>query len=205
MIVHYYEASALAHPGNTPGCDVTLEDRHQTAWRLFTGGENHPEDERPFLFRAEALSSHHELFMLRSCQPFAGAKQHQLDLSEGATLNLEWITSPTISSFQRGKRGKRRQAFPEEWSAVGLRMLGHAGLTLLDDEALAYRLHEKRHHFSPNKPPNRLVRYRAEVQVSDPRSAALAWITGIGRLRAYGLGMLCLADPGSPGNGGDAS
>ena len=194
MIVHYYEASALANPGNQPGRLATLNDRHKTAWRLFTGGADHPEEERPFLFRAEALAPSHELFMLHSIQPFEGAKEHRLDLSEGTMFNIEWVTVPTVSVFRRGERGRRRQAKKEEWGSVGMRQLNHAGLTLTIPESMDYRLHDKRPQFTPDKPPAQLVKYRAQVKVADSAAAARAWINGLGRQKAYGMGMICLAD-----------
>lgn len=192
MIVHYYEASALANPGSAPGQLTTLDNRHKAAWRLFSGGEDIPGNERPFLFRAESLAPSHELFMLRSSYSFQGATPHQLDLSAGTTLDIEWVTTPSISVAQQGKRGRRRQAFPEEWRDVGLRLLTQAGFSPDDPAAISCQLHERRPHFSPDKPPVRLVRYRAQVAVTDPQQAAQAWLAGIGRQRAYGMGMLCL-------------
>lgn len=74
MQVYYYEASALCHPGNPPGQSVTLDDHHRTAWQLFSGDAHYPQQERPFVFRAQAFTQTQHLFIIRSAVPFPHAE-----------------------------------------------------------------------------------------------------------------------------------
>ena len=193
MIVHYYEGSALAHPGNPPGKEVTLDDRHKTAWRLFTGASDYPGGQRNFLFRAEPLGPNRHLFMLRSAEPFPGGAPREIDLRKGARLNLEWVMSPTITAGVpvHGQRGKHMPAPRERWPEVVASRLAASGLTLADPQGLEVLEWTSVRHVRRKKGRFTVAQFRAAVTVSDPIKAASAWLDGVGRKKGYGMGMLC--------------
>lgn len=193
MIVHYYEGSALAHPGNPPGKEVTLDDRHKTAWRLFAGTADYPGGQRNFLFRAEPLGPNRHLFMLRSAEPFPGGAPREIELKEGTRLNLEWVMSPTITAScgVHGQRGKHMPAPRERWPEVVTSRLAAGGLALADPQDLDVLEWTSVRHVRRKKGRFTVAQFRAAVTVSDPIKAASAWLDGIGRKKGYGMGMLC--------------
>lgn len=201
MIVHYYEASALTHSGNAPGQEVTLEDRHKTAWRLFSGKEHYPGQQRDFIFRTDRLSDSQELYRLRSSMAFEHANAHDLDMSEGQRLAVEWVMTPLISVKDPTSpaRGKRRQAPRERWTEVAKGAVERRGFKVVNDDLEMEHVGHLR-HFNGQKARCNLVRCRASLEVVDPIKAASAWLSGMAKMRAYGMGMMTLTK-GTPHDG----
>lgn len=199
MIVHYYEGSALANPGNPPGQEVTLDDRHKAAWRLFSGNSHYSGGQRNFVFRAEPLGSNRDLFMLRSAEPFQGGSPCEITLEAGGRLVLEWLMSPTIATGRvktstHEQRGKHIPAPREDWPAVASLRLAGAGLGLADPEGVEVLGATGVRHSRRCNARFTVARFRAAVIVDDPIKAATAWLNGIGRKKGYGMGMLCLVE-----------
>lgn len=127
MIVHYHEAMARVPQATPTRGHLSLDDHHRTAWRLFSQGacELQGGDPRPFLFRVQPHPSlPMDIYLIRSPMAFAGAKEHRMDLSEGAELSLSWLHMPSrsrlLASPQEGRaagkpRGQRYQPGIEEW------------------------------------------------------------------------------------------
>lgn len=193
MMVHYYEGSALTHSGNAPGREVTLEDRHKTAWRLFSGADHYPGQHRDFIFRADRLSDSQELYRLRSPMPFGQATPHEIDLSEGRKMVIEWVMTPLISVKDPGRpgRGKRRQAPRERWLEVAKGTIERRGMAM---ESADIKIDHVAHlrQFNAQKARCNLLRCQASVMVTDPLKAASAWLSGTAKMRAYGMGMITL-------------
>lgn len=195
MQVHYYEATALCHPGNLPGQPVTLEDYHRTAWRLFAGEAHHAAAERPFVFRTEWLSAERHVFIIRSAQPFAHAQTRTMDIRQGSTMTLEWHWVPSVSTrlSANGARLPRSRHVPaprERWETLAAERLHRQGFSVMPDTLTFCPLGQWQHRY--HRPYRQhVVLVSAEVEVIDERLAANAWLQGVSRLRAYGMGMLC--------------
>lgn len=195
MQVHYYEASALCHPGNPPGQPVTLDDYHRTAWRLFTGDAHYPQRERPFIFRTQALTQTQHLFIIRSALDFPHAEKRTLSLTKGTTLALEWHWVPTVATrlSPSGERLPRSQHIPaprERWAGLITQRMQHQGWAIAPESLGFYpQGHWPQQRQQGVQHP--VVRVCAQAAVIDAPLAAAAWLQGVSRLRAYGLGMLC--------------
>ena len=195
MQVHYYEASALCHPGNTSGHPVTLNDYHRTAWHLFSGDTHYHHRERPFIFRAQWLTQEQHLFSVRSARDFPHAEKRVLTLNEGTTLQLEWHWVPTVATrlSASGERLPRSQHIPalrERWASLIIERMQRQGWAINVDSVRFYPLGRwpQQHKLSVQHP---VVRVCAEASVIDASLAATAWFQGVSRLRTYGMGMLC--------------
>ncbi|MDR5899477.1 hypothetical protein QC823_10800 [Halomonas vilamensis] len=195
MQVHYYEASALCDPGHAPGQPVTLEDYHRTAWQLFTGDTHYPKRERPFIFRVEWLTQERHFFTVRAAGEFPHAEKHHVSLHQGATLTLDWHWVPTVATrlSSTGERLTRSQHIPaprERWANLITERMQRQGLNV-DTQTLSFcPLGEWQHR--RNQPQlQRVIWVSAQVSVIDEAAAAQAWLNGVSRLRAYGMGMLC--------------
>ena len=194
MIVHYYEAAALCHPGHPPGQIPTLDDYHRTAWRLFAGEAHHPQQERPFLFRFDALEGDRHLFTLRADRPFPGARQQQLTLDVGDRLRLAWHWVPSVATrlSPLGERLSRSRHVPaprERWEGLLSERLARQGLWAAPEQIAC--LPVGRWQQRDGLPAwHEVVHVNAEVYVESPEKAALAWLGGLSRLRAYGMGLL---------------
>lgn len=194
MIVHYYEAAALCHPGHRPGHSPTLDDYHRTAWRLFAGESHHPRRERPFLFRFESLAADRHLLMLRAAAPFPGATARQQAFQPGEALTLEWLWVPSVATrlSPAGERLPRSRHVPaprERWESLLRERLQRQGLRASADQIRCLPLGRWQQR-SDLSAWHDVVQVSAQVTVQDTERAAHAWLGGISRLRAYGMGML---------------
>lgn len=196
MIVHYHEAAALCHPGHPPGQAPTLDDYHRTAWRLFTGDAHHPGKARPFLFRFEALGEDRHLLMLRSAAPFPGAAPRQQAFEAGSTMTLEWAWVPSVATrlSPEGERLARSRHVPaprERWETLLSERLARQGMQASPDtiRCLPIGRWQQRHDLPVW---HEAVQVRARVTVQDAQQAVQAWLGGLSRLRAYGMGLLTL-------------
>ncbi|RUR29716.1 type I-E CRISPR-associated protein Cas6/Cse3/CasE [Vreelandella andesensis] len=195
MQVHYYEATALCHPGHAPDQTVTLENYHRTAWQLFSGGAHTPARQRPFIFRFDWLTQERHLFSVRSAHEFPHATKRGLALCQGDTLRLEWCWVPTIATrlSPSGEKLSRSQHIPaprERWENVVTQRMLHQGFNIKADTLSFSPLGSWQH--KPHHPSHQsVVLVNAEVTVIDEAHAANAWLQGVSRLRAYGMGMLC--------------
>ncbi|WP_171703270.1 type I-E CRISPR-associated protein Cas6/Cse3/CasE [Vreelandella azerica] len=195
MQVHYYEATALCHPGNVPDQVVTLEDYHRKAWQLFTDHAHYRQRERPFIFRADWLTQSRHLFTIRSIHEFPHAQHHCVDVSHGTELSLSWQWVPTMSTrlSPTGQRLKRSQHIPaprERWPNLLVERMEHQGFAI-DPATLSISPLGKWHHRRQKAQQQEVVWVDAQVKVIDETLAANAWLKGVSRLRAYGMGMLC--------------
>lgn len=195
MIVHYHEAAVVCHPGNPAGKLPTLEDHHKTAWQLFSGGDDYPGQARPFIFRADPLGNYQCLFLIRSAEPFENARPCQLVLEEGAELALEWVMVPTLSTRlgpqgERLPRSRRIVAPQERWREVAQARIERHGFRVQEDTLKALPLGQVKHH-RHRAGQAELMMGSAKLLVTNPLSAASAWLDGVAKMRAYGMGMLC--------------
>lgn len=194
MHVYYYEASALCHPGNPPSQSVTLDDHHRTAWQLFSGDAHYPQQERPFVFRAQSLTQTQHLFMIRSAVPFPHAEKRVLSLTLGTTLAVEWHWMPTVAtrlspSGERLPRSQHTLAPRERWEHLVAERMQRQGWALAPESLCFYP--QGRWPLKHSSTQHTVVSVRAQATVVDATLAAAAWLQGVSRLRAYGMGMLC--------------
>ena len=194
----------MCHPGHAAGLAPTLDDYHRTAWHLFAGEEHYPRastqsgSERPFLFRFDQLEGDRHLLRLRSDRPFPGAKQRQQTFNPGAPLRLAWHWIPSVATrlSPTGERLPRSRHVPaprERWKVLLSERLQRHGLTVAPEQINCQPLGRwRQRHDLPAW--HEVVHISARVTVTDPQRAALAWLSGLSRLRAYGMGLLLLEE-----------
>jgi hypothetical protein len=195
MQVHYYEVSALCHPGHTPEHPITLDDYHRTAWQLFSGDAHYPRRERPFIFRVQWLTQEQHLFSIRSAREFPHAEKRLLTFEEGTTWRLAWHWVPTVAtrlspSGEKLPRSQHILAPRERWADLMVERMQRQGWQVMTDslrfDPLGRWPHQRQ---QPTQHPVVLV--NAEATVINASMAASAWLQGVSRLKAYGMGMLC--------------
>lgn len=194
MTVHTFEAAVLCHPGHAPGQAPTLDDYHRTAWRLFTGDTHYPQGERPFLFRFDVLDGDRHLLRLRSDRSFPGAHQRQQTFTAGTTRHLEWLWVPSVAtrlspSGERLPRSRHIPAPRERWESLLSERLMRHGLTAQPDRIHCLPLGRWQQR-TGLAAWHEVVHVSAQLTVTDPQRAALAWLGGLSRLRTYGMGLL---------------
>lgn len=184
MDILYHEASILTRvPAR--GKTVTLDDLHRFAWQLFTRGA--PDTDyarRPFVFRADPVGDR-VLLTLRSDRPFTGATPLALRVATGDTLTLDLCMIPT-------RRRERREYTPpsSDWPNLWAEKLALAGLTPEADPAIDFMA-----YWSDARRRGRdlmVMDSRVPVTIDDESALATAWLDGVGRRRAYGMGLLRL-------------
>jgi hypothetical protein len=200
VIVHTFEAMAMVPQATPTRGHLSLDDHHQTAWRLFSQGaaDLQDGDSRPFLFRVQPHPSlPMDVYLLRAPMAFAGAREYRVDLSEGEELTLSWLHLPSrsrlLASPQDGRaagkpRGQRFQPGIEEWPQNCRDKIRRHGWEVRGE----IEVHRHGVFRLPGK-GGRLIgvaHCQARLRVTDPRLAAEAWLKGVSRKRGYGLGLL---------------
>lgn len=179
MDIEYHEASALVRMPDT----ATLDDHHKMAWRLFMKDcAPRQYDERPFVFRVIPVGGR-ALFTVRSEHDFAQARPASLSVHTGQRMAVDLPMIPT-------RRHKKREFIPpdDEWPRLWSEKLARAGLTPTADPRVnvSHRVGAKLH----SVPSLLVANGQTEVVVADAPALCRAWLSGVGRNRAYGLGML---------------
>lgn len=195
VTVHYYEASALCCPSASRPTSPTLDDYHQAAWRLFAGNTHYAPEMRPFLFCFEPLTPGQHLLMLRSAIEFPHSQAKQKVMRQGDVIRLEWYWVPSVATRlsptgERLTRSKHIPAPRERWETLlSERLLQHG--FVVTPEAIRctplgqWPMSEQQAYWYQR------VLVSAEARVGDAGKAAQAWLSGVSRLKAYGMGMLC--------------
>lgn len=195
VTVHYYEASVLCCPSASRPTTPTLDDYHQTAWRLFTGSTHYAPEERPFLFCFEPLAPAQHLLVIRSAIEFPHSQLKQKTMCQGDVIHLEWYWIPSVATRlsptgERLTRSKHIPATRERWEALlSERLLKH-GFMVAAEEIRCTPLGQWPMSEQQDLWYQRVL-VSAEVRVGDAGKAAQAWLSGMSRLKAYGMGMLC--------------
>lgn len=195
VIIHYYEASVLCCPSASRPTSPTLDDYHQAAWRLFAGNTHYAPEMRPFLFCFEPLTAEQHLLVLRSAVEFPHAQPKQKVMRRGEVIPLEWYWVPSVATRlsptgERLTRSKHIPAPRERWETLlSERLLKHGFVVDPKDICCTplgqWPMSEQQDLWYPR------VLVRAALRVNDAQQAAHAWLSGVSRLKAYGMGMLC--------------
>ncbi|MBL1102057.1 type I-E CRISPR-associated protein Cas6/Cse3/CasE [Streptomyces coffeae] len=118
-------------------------------------------------------------------------------LTKGRAVRYRITVNPTkterLPMDQKGKRGQRLPLTGPDADQWWTRRAAEAGLTL--HTCLPTPVAPARHPSKDDgKPPHHhLVRYDGTATVTDPDTLADAVLTGIGRAKSYGAGLLSLA------------
>lgn len=185
MKIEYYEAAAIV-PFDGQNREGALESIHKRAWEMFTHGGPHKYNERPFLFRFEPLGAASLFITMRSYQPFAGATQRMLDVEAGQSLTLNLSMIPT-------RRVGSREYVPRatDWPALWADKAKLAGIEVAPDTIQFDSL--GRWSWNKGRRTLSVMSGRVTGSVKDLEAFKAAWRTGVGRRKAYGMGMLELA------------
>ena len=193
--VHYYEAAVLCCPSAPPTRTPTLDDYHQAAWRVFAGTTHYSVGQRPFVFSFESLTPEQHLLIVRSSMEFPHAQKKHITLRQGDNIRLEWSWVPSIATRlsptgERLTRSKHIPAPREQWEALLCQRLGNHGFAVAPNTLRCTPLGQWPMNAQRSRWYQR-VHVQADLHIEDTQKAAQAWLSGVSRLKAYGMGMLC--------------
>lgn len=185
MKIEYFEAAAVV-PFDGQNSKGALETIHKRAWNMFTHDAPYDQGDRPFLFRFEPLGAESLFITMRSHQPFAGATQRALDIeaNQNVTINLAMIPTRRIGSREYIPRST-------DWPALWAEKAARAGIEVAPDTIVFDSL--GRWSWNTGGRTLRVMSGCVSGTVKDPEAFQTAWHAGVGRRKAYGMGMLELA------------